>query len=132
MFVELFSYAVLDWKLQDPKDAQWQGAANFFNDYLQSSTFAVCNSVEEMLHAVTNTHVMVLRALICLCRFDVAQTLRDYNYKYLTSVFTWITQQRTAYSLAQKEGSTAYRTYHPLLHSVIGEELSKLADYIAA
>ncbi|KAH8608142.1 hypothetical protein ERJ75_001363800 [Trypanosoma vivax] len=142
-FAELFSLAVVDLQLEDPRDEQWPRAMSFFNEYMNNCLVAHPSSVAELVSACKETHLLVLRAMLQLCHG--AGALADDGIDHVVQVLRWTRMLNVALkrSIVCSNGASAAgndsgssHTFsqssaavtHPLRRTLLGREILYLCQ----
>ncbi|ORC91420.1 uncharacterized protein TM35_000064250 [Trypanosoma theileri] len=124
-FAELFSLAVIDLQLEDPRDEQWCRAMAFFSDYLSTCSVERVKSAEELIAACKDTHLLVLRAVLQLCHG--ANAVTEKSVVHLTNILSWAKALQIVLARSSRENENAIVT-HPLRKTVLGRQLLYLSQ----
>ncbi|RNE98615.1 hypothetical protein TraAM80_08685, partial [Trypanosoma rangeli] len=125
-FAELFSLAVIDLQLEDPRDEQWGRAMAFFADYLSAISVAQAKSTAELLAACKETHLLVLRAMLQLCHGTV--NITEAGAEHLTNALQWAKTLHVGLTRSARESKAAVAQMHPFQSTQLGKQLRHLCS----
>ncbi|RNF03441.1 uncharacterized protein Tco025E_08173 [Trypanosoma conorhini] len=125
-FAELFSLAVIDLQLEDPRDEQWGRAMAFFADYLSAASVAQAKSAAELLAACKGTHLLVLRAVLQLCHG--AGTVTEAGAEHLAKALQWAKALHVGLARSTRESKATTAQPHPFACTLLGQQLRQLCS----
>ncbi|EKG00900.1 hypothetical protein TCSYLVIO_008135 [Trypanosoma cruzi] len=125
-FAELFSLAVIDLQLEDPRDEQWGRAMAFFAEYLSANSVEQSKSNEELLAACKGTHLLVLRAMLQLCH-GAGGAISEESAEQLTKALQWAKALHVGLERSTREKKTSVLV-HPFQSTLLGQQLRYLCS----
>ncbi|KAH9598165.1 hypothetical protein LSM04_005502 [Trypanosoma melophagium] len=125
-FAELFSLAVIDLQLEDPRDEQWRRAMAFFSDYLSTCSVERVKSAEELIAACKDTHLLVLRAVLQLCHG--ANAVTEESASHLTNILCWAKALQIVLARTSSRENEHGIVAHPLRNTLLGRQLLYLSQ----
>ncbi|EKF29131.1 hypothetical protein MOQ_007101 [Trypanosoma cruzi marinkellei] len=125
-FAELFSLAVIDLQLEDPRDEQWGRAMAFFAEYLSANSVEQSKSNEELLAACKGTHVLVLRAMLQLCN-GAGGAIPEESAEQLAKALQWAKALHVGLERSTRE-TKASVLVHPFQSTLLGQQLRYLCS----